>query len=68
MDKKFLEKEIRVKADDADIVAVHRIPGKAGESKPILVKLKITWQNQMLQYIAYLEKRENLSQLSSSLK
>ena len=38
--KKFLEKEIGVKVDDADIVAVHRIPGKAGESKPILVKLK----------------------------
>ena len=38
--KKFLEKEIGVKVDDADIVAVHRVPGKAGESKPILVKLK----------------------------
>ena len=38
--KKFLEKEIGVKVDDADIVAVHHIPGKAGESKPILVNLK----------------------------
>ena len=38
--RKFLEKEIGVKVNDADIAAVHRIPGKAGESKPILVKLK----------------------------
>ena len=48
MAKKFLEKEIGVKVNDADIAAVHRIPGKTGESKPILVKLKITLQNQML--------------------
>ena len=49
MAKKFLVKEIGVKVDDADIVAVHRIPGKAGESKPILVKLKnnITKSNAM---------------------
>ena len=38
--KKFLVEEIGVKVNDADIAAVHRIPGKAGESKPILVKLK----------------------------
>ena len=30
--RKFLEKEIGVKVNDADIAAVHRIPGKAGES------------------------------------
>ena len=26
--------------EEADVVAIHRIPGKAGEAKPILVKLK----------------------------
>ena len=40
MVKTFLERVDGVKVDDADIVAVHRIPGKAGESKSILVKLK----------------------------
>ena len=48
--KTFLERVDGVKLDDADIVVhvVHRIPGTAGESKPILVKLKITRLNQML--------------------
>ena len=38
---KFFEKETGVKVDDADIVTVHRIPGKAGKSDSILVKIKI---------------------------
>lgn len=37
--KRVLEKE-GVKLDEADVIAIHRIPGKAGEPKPILVKLK----------------------------
>ena len=39
-------KESGVKVDDADPVAVQRIPGKADWSKPILVMIKLTWTNQ----------------------
>jgi hypothetical protein len=38
--KKVLEEEGGVKVNETDVVAIHRIPGKAGEPKPILVEMK----------------------------